>query len=208
MLLTCVSPFSNLLIYIKTGLISSYLKTAAQLHVGHPMTKLLSGKVLPSQTSSKHPAVHTSHKRTWAFCLKWLADLTGDANTHTHALILIIHKGINRMHRCRKRRGEPKEIKVQQQQQLTWLWRSRGCRWRGRGVCPEFASQFLTERVREGEKFCQSLWWGTGWGGRTLDWQESQKCLCNTQNKTIQSLQKPTEWHKRHTAIRWKLPIL
>ena len=78
------------------------------------MTKLLSGFVLPSQTSSMQPAVHISHTRTWAFCLKWLADLkkknthahtrtemsTG-ANAHTHAPILTSDAGINLIHRWR-----------------------------------------------------------------------------------------------------------
>lgn len=41
------------------------------------MTKLRSGLVLPSHTSSVQPAVHSSQARTLAFCLKWLADLEG-----------------------------------------------------------------------------------------------------------------------------------
>lgn len=47
-----------------------YLKEATQLQVGQPMTKLLSGLVLPSHTSSMQLAVHISHTRTWAFTLK------------------------------------------------------------------------------------------------------------------------------------------
>lgn len=54
------------------------------------MTKLRSGFVLPSHTSSVQPAVHISHTHTWAFCLKLLADLetqSSPQHTHTHTMI-------------------------------------------------------------------------------------------------------------------------
>lgn len=74
-----------------------YLNIATQLQVGQPMTKLLSGFVLPSHTSSIQPAVHISHTHTWAFCLKWLADLEMQRKTwwpewtHTNTLIWFIY---------------------------------------------------------------------------------------------------------------------
>ena len=75
------------------------------------MTKLLSGFVLPSHTSSMQPAVHISHTRTWAFCLKWLADLKTqreqERSEHRckrpppHIPILTSDAGINLIHRWR-----------------------------------------------------------------------------------------------------------
>lgn len=73
-----------------------YLNVATQLQVGQPITKLLSGFVLPSHTSSMQPAVHISHTRTWAFCLKWLADLGAETeNAHMQPYISASHPGIN-----------------------------------------------------------------------------------------------------------------
>lgn len=79
-----------------------YLNVATQLQVGQPITKLLSGLVVPSQTSSMQLAVHISHMRTWAFCLKWLADLgvqrdMQHLSVNTHTLVLILDPGINRI---------------------------------------------------------------------------------------------------------------
>lgn len=54
---------------------AAYLKVATKLQVGQPTTKLLSGFVLPSHTSSMQWDIHISHTRTWAFTLKWVGDL-------------------------------------------------------------------------------------------------------------------------------------
>lgn len=65
------------------------------MQVGQPMTKLLSGLVLPSHTSSIHWAVHISPTHTWAFSLKCVGDLrmiNNRCQRHTHTLIfMFIH---------------------------------------------------------------------------------------------------------------------
>lgn len=68
-----ISPSRNSYSWMWT--ICTYLKVATQLQVGQPITKLLSGFVLPSHTSSMQLAVHISQARTWAFTLKWVGDL-------------------------------------------------------------------------------------------------------------------------------------
>ncbi len=179
-----------------------YLNVATQLQVGQPMTKLLSGFVLPSHTSSMQPAVHISHTQTWAFCLKWLADLGTRArsvNARTHTLILTLDLGINPIHPLKDKRSSqnvPKllhtRLKIQHTLVLTWLWRSPVCRWTGRGVGPESASRSSTEHVRAGETTYQSWRGRTGPMGRCLGTQEPGSSLWITQ----QHMEPKSVWWK------------
>lgn len=160
------------------------------------MTKLLSGFVLPSHTSSMQPAVHISHTRTWAFCLKWLADLKTqreqERNEHRckrpppHTPILTSDAGINLIHRWRAGgaakmflNSSVRGLKYSNTHTLvlTWLWRSPACQWTGRGVCPGSASRSSAEHGRGEETTCQSRWGRTGPMGSSLDTQEPGSSL-------------------------------